>query len=151
MQSFLSKPFHVHSDHDDEKESMVSSEAVATDFEFESVIDRTLSRWERTELDGQRVKECLLKAQIVRSADIEAVASGSDKWESVRSGIGLEELEGIYLLNRLKVMASGWNRGNEVQSISDCNRMELLYVLMEHILPNAKNVKDKGMRSTFFL
>merc|ERR1712083_1240180 len=93
-------------------------------------------------IEGQRVKECLMKAQIVKPADIGTLSVGSDQWESVRRGIGLTELEGVYLLNRLKVIAS-WKRVNEPISVADCNRMQLLYVLIEYILPNAKNIKDK--------
>ena len=121
-------------------------ENIATYFELESVIEKTLNRWTRIKINGQKLKECCLRAQIVRSADLQSVTAESGKWKKLQTDLGLEEMEGIYLLNRLKVMAFGWNRGNEIRSISECNHMELMYVLMEFILPTDKGarVKDQG-------
>lgn len=125
---------------EDKKEAL---EITALDPEFESVIGETLSRWTGTEIDSQKLKDCLLRAHIVRSSDLELLTAASDKWTKLRTEIGLEEMEGIYILNRLKVMAFGGNRGNAIRSVSDCNHMELLYVVMEYVLPKAKGVKDQ--------
>ncbi len=129
----------------DEKDASVTADSVTSDIDLESVVEQTLHHWNRSQLDGQRMKECLLSGNIKRSTDIETLTVGSEQWESVRNVMGLNELEALYLLNRLKVITSGWTRGNEVRSVSECNRMELLYVLVAYILPNETKIKDQGM------
>ena len=115
---------------------------VALESDFEAAMERALRRWNGGKVASESLKEMLLKAHIARCADIEAVTAGSKQWERVRSGVGLAELDGVYLLNRLKVAASGWKGSGAAISVTDCDHRELLYVVMEHILPNTKSVQN---------